>query len=219
MVFGKIDYINLLPFYVFIKGSHLPSAFKRALSKHKSYPAKINEKFIQKKIDAAFISSIRSRYKSCLDVGIVAKKEVWSVIVLEGEDSSDFESESSNALAKLLGVKGRVVIGDKALKLYLEGKKCKDLATLWYEKEGLPFVFARFCYNAYGDFYKKLTSSFLKKRVKIPQYILKEYAKDRGVAPESINSYLKKISYKIKGSEKLSLKRYLSATAMQKHSR
>lgn len=210
MTFGKIDYINLLPFHVFIKSSPLSFRFKRALLKHKSYPAEINKKFIQKKVDAAFISSIRSRYKNCLDVGIVAKKEVWSVIVLEGEDSSDVESESSNALAKILGVKGEVLIGDKALKLYLEGKRCKDLATLWYEREGLPFVFARFCYNAHGDFYKRLTSSFIRQRVKIPHYILKEYAEDRGVSSKNITAYLKKIHYKIEGSEKLALKRYLA---------
>jgi len=218
MTFGKIDYINLLPFHVFIKKSRLSLQFKRVISKHKSYPSDINKKFMQKKIDAAFISSIRSKYKKSLDVGIVANKEVWSVIVLEGSSGSDIESESSNALAKLLGVSGEVAIGDKALKLYLEGRACKDLATLWYEKYKLPFVFARFCYNAHGDFYKELTRAFLKQKVKIPQYILKDYAKKRDISAKNINRYLKKISYNIKGREKLALKKYLSLIeSHQKH--
>lgn len=216
MVFGKIDYINMLPFHVFIKRSPLPARFKRLLAKHKDYPANVNRKFLEGRVDAAFISSIRSRYRRCFDVGIVADKAVWSVIAVQGGAGADFESESSNMLAKVLGVEGQVLIGDKALKYYLQHKeRCIDLAGEWDRRYGLPFVFARFCANRDDAFYGKLANAFAKSRVKIPRYILSQYAESRGIAPRDITAYLKKIHYKIGGREKLALKKYLCLARKQ----
>jgi len=50
-------------------------------------------------------------------------------------------------LAKVLGLHGKITIGDKALKLFLSGTEGVDLALRWKEKTDLPFVFARLCFN------------------------------------------------------------------------
>jgi len=74
MIFGKIDYINLLPFYIFTK-KYKTSRFNQILHYKKSYPSKINYLFEKRQINAAFISSIKSKNKDCFDLGIVAKDE------------------------------------------------------------------------------------------------------------------------------------------------
>jgi len=98
-------------------------------------------------IDAGFISSIESPKYNCTNLGIIANKAVYSVFVLEGENKSDHESATSNALAKVLNLQGEVLIGDKALKYYLEGGQGIDLAKEWYKQTTLPFVFAKLCYT------------------------------------------------------------------------
>jgi len=70
MIFGKIDFINLLPFYVFIKKNISSSQMKQIINYKKSYPSAINKKFAKRKIDAAFISSIASQKAKSLDIGI-----------------------------------------------------------------------------------------------------------------------------------------------------
>lgn len=213
MIFGKIDYINLLPFHVFLKGSSLPNSFKQSLEYKKGVPSELNFKLRRRKIDAAIISSVTSThplYKR-LDVGIVAKKEVKSVLVKEGEYAKDPASASSNALAKVLHVKGEVIIGDRALKAYLQNPDAYvDLAKLWNERTKLPFVFARFCVTKDKRFYEKIAKQFVKKRIKIPRYILARYAKERGVSQEDILEYLKLISYEIGPKEKRALKLFLT---------
>ena len=198
---GHIDYINLLPFHIFIKKQYSYYTTK------KSYPAKINKMFEKKIIDAAFISSIKSKNKTCLDAGIIANKKVLSVLVCNGENKDDFESNTSNILAKILNQKGEVIIGDKALKKYYLDNSCKDLATLWYEKYKLPFVFARFCINKNQKEYKKLISKFLNQKIYIPQYILKKYK--NSLSNKQIKEYLKLINYKLGYKEKKSLKKFL----------
>ena len=209
MIIGKIDYINLLPFYVFLKRV-LNSNEKKALEFYKGVPSKINRDFKKGRVEAAVISSVLSKRHDCSDFGIVAFKEVLSVLVCEGEDMEDSDSNTSNVLAKLLGVKGRVYIGDKAL--LKQGPKCKDLAALWYEKHGLPFVFARFCYKKNGRRYKELSDRFLKSNIKIPHYILARYAKKRGVSKKEIRRYLRLIHYKIDRKGEKSLKKFLDLT-------
>ena len=200
---GHIDYINLLPFYMFMKRYHYYTT-------KKSYPAKINKMFEKKIVDCAFISSIKSSKKNCLDAGIVANKKVLSVLVCEGENKEDFESNTSNILAKVLNLSGEVIIGDKALsKYYNESNNCQDLAKLWYEKYKLPFVFARFCINKNYNTYSNLIDLFLKQKIYIPQYILKKYAKRANVSPKEIKEYLDLISYELKWKEKKSLKKFL----------
>ena len=199
---GQIDYINLLPFHLFLKKHYYYYTTK------KSYPAKINKMFEKKQIDGAFISSIKSKNKKCFDVGIVANKKVLSVLVCDGKNKDDFESNTSNVLAKMLNQNGEVIIGDKALQRYYQNNNCKDLATLWYDKYKLPFVFARFCVNKNPTKYKKMINKFINSKIYIPQYILKKYTK-RGFTKKQIKEYLKLINYKINYKEKKSLKKFL----------
>jgi len=199
---GHINYINLLPFYVFLK------QHQRFITK-KSYPAYINDLFDKKQIDAAFISSIRSKNKHCLDAGIVAHKKVLSVLVCKGEKKYDTESNTSNILAAILDQDGEVLIGDKALKRYYQNSSnCVDLATLWYNKYKLPFVFARFCINAHPKEYQTLINMFLRSHIYIPQYILKKHTAKLGLTSTQVRKYLKLISYTITNKEKLSLAKF-----------
>ena len=191
---GHIDYLNLLPFYQFLK--------KKGIKVKKSYPSEINKWFDEGKIDAAFISSIKAKNKKCFNAGIIAKKEVKSVLICPGE-GEDIESATSNVLAKILTQNGRVVIGDKAFR----EKGCKDLATLWHEKYNLPFVFALFCTNKNHEKYQKIINSFLHTHQKIPYVTLKKYAQKLGISYQEARDYLDKtIYYKLGWREKKALK-------------
>ena len=212
MIFGKIDYINLAPFHVYLKQHIKSSQFKQSIEYKKSYPADLNRKFKRRQIDAAFISSIESRRGNfcCLDAGIVAKKEIRSVLVKKGSFKADSHSATSNALSKVLGIEGEVVIGDKALKLYCENPELYvDLAQVWHEKTKMPFVFARFCMVRHKKFYKRLVRGFLKTNVKIPRYVLQRYTKRSGIECKDIKAYLKLVSYNIDNKSAKSLKRFL----------
>lgn len=208
MIFAKIDFINLLPFYVFIKKNIKSSQIKQIISYKKSYPSKINKQFKKRQIDAAFISSIASRSEKTIDLGIVAKKEVLSVLCIKGDFKEDYQSDTSNALAKILDIKGEVLIGDKALKYYHTNQNNDfiDLAKYWNTKYKLPFVFARLSFNKHEKYLKKLSKSFKNTNVKIPQYILNKYANRTNLKNKQINHYLKKITYDIGYKEKQSLK-------------
>lgn len=208
MVFGKIDYINLLPFHVFLKRASLPNAFKRSCEHQKAVPSSINRKFRKRVVDAAFISSIESKRKSItpLPIGIVAQKNVKSVILKEGKAKRDPASATSNMLCRVLGLEGEVFIGDRALKLYLQEPNAYiDLAQVWHDAYHLPFVFARLCVNVRQSFYKKLSFKFVQRPIKIPNYILNIYAKERGIAAHDIKEYLKLISYSIGKKEQKAL--------------
>jgi len=208
MIFAKIDFINLLPFYVFIKKNISSTQTKQIINYKKSYPSVINKKFKNRSIDAAFISSIKSKKSRCLDIGIVAKKEVLSVLVLDKDEKKDFQSDTSNALATILNLKGEVLIGDKALEYYYKSADSSviDLAQVWHDKYNLPFVFARLCTNKKLSQLENLSKKFVITKVKIPQYILKKYIKRSGLSKNEILNYLNKISYQIGHKEKLSLK-------------
>lgn len=213
MIFGKIDYLNLLPFHVFLKSAPLKTQVKKAIEFKKGVPSKLNRALNARKIDAAVISSIASKKANLkkLNFGIVAKKDVKSVLVRKNSaPKPDPASASSNALAKVLKLNGEVIIGDRALKAYLsEGKECfYDLGQIWHEKTNLPFVFGRFSYVKNGSFYKRLVANFLQKNVKIPNYILAQYAKSRDISEQDIKWYLKFISYKIGPKEQKSLRKF-----------
>jgi chorismate dehydratase len=212
VLFGKIDYINLLPFYTFAKRHIRSSQLKQSIAYKKDFPSAINQKFKKRKIDAAFISSIESKRGNftCLDVGIVAKKEILSVLVKEGDFEPDSHSATSNALAQKLGIKGEVIIGDKALRLYLENPDAYiDLATAWHKQHKLPFVFALLCVHKNRCYYKRLSQKFVKTRVKIPYYILQKYAKSRSIMIKDIKRYLDLVSYEVDTKAKKGLKRFL----------
>ena len=211
MIFAKIDFINLLPFHVYLKKTIQSSQIKAIIEYKKSYPSFINKKFKQRKVDCAFISSIASKNEKYLNFGIVAKKEVLSVLLIQGKDEKDFQSDTSNALAKVLHLQGKVLIGDKALKFYHENdtKKFIDLAKVWQNKYHLPFVFAVLAYCRNRNLLKKYTKKFNKKHVKIPSYILKQYSQKTGISNQNILSYLQKIDYNLGIKEKRSLKLFL----------
>jgi chorismate dehydratase len=209
VIFGSISYLNLLPFQVFLKRHLRHSATKMAFNYRRDVPSKINKALRKRQINAGFISSIESSRYQCTNLGIIANKAVYSVFVIEGVDKIDQESASSNKLAKVLNLKGEVMIGDKALKYYLNNGKGIDLATAWYEKTSLPFVFGRLCYNCYGKTVKGLAQKFVQAPVKIPQYILKKEAKKRDVTPQQLLWYLEHIEYHMNYKSKKSLKLFL----------
>ena len=214
MIFAKIDFINLLPFHIFIKKNIQSSQLKASIEYKKSYPSAINKKFKKRVVDSAFISSIASRNEKSLDFGIVAKDEVLSVLLISGIQQDDYQSDTSNALAKVLNLKGKVIIGDKALNFYHENKDLTkiDLAKQWKEKYNLPFVFAVLCFNANKKALDKLTKNFNKKHIKIPQYILEKYSIRSNISKKHILEYLEKIHYKLEIKEKRSLKLFLKLT-------
>ena len=115
--------------------------------------------------------------------------------------------------AKVLGLKGQVLIGDAALKYHLDGGEGLDLAEEWYNKTSLPFVFARLCYNKHGKSIEKLAKTFAQTKVKIPQYILKREAEKRGISPKELTWYLEHIYYKMDWKAKRSLKLFLKQSS------
>jgi len=176
---------------------------------NRAVPSTINKALQRRAIHAGFISSVTSKKCKCTDLGIIAEKKVYSVLLLKGKNQSDPASATSNQLAKVLGLQGKVLIGDVALKYYLDGGEGIDLAQAWYEKTGLPFVFARLCYNRHDKSIKKLAKTFAHTKVKIPQYILKREAKKRGITPKELTWYLEHIHYKMDWRAKKSLKLFL----------
>ena len=214
MVFAKIDFINLLPFHIYMKKNIKSTQTKAIIEYKKSYPAAINKKFKRRKVDSAFISSIASRNEKKLNLGIIAKKDVLSVLLIPGEYEKDFQSDTSNALAKVLNLEGKVLIGDKALRYYHNNEKKDfiDLAQYWNNKYKLPFVFAVLCYSANKKQLENLIKKFNKNHIKIPTYILNKYSKRTGISNKDILDYLKKIDYTIGIKEKRSLKLFLKLT-------
>ena len=210
MLFGSISYLNLLPFQLFLKRYIRNNAAKMSFNYKRAVPSTINKALKRREVNAAFISSTESRKCKCTDLGIIAHKKVYSVLLLEGENQTDPASATSNQLAKVLNLQGKVLIGDAALKHYLDGGKGLDLAEEWHKKTGLPFVFARLCYNDYTKTIQKLAKDFAHTKVKIPQYILKREAKKRGIAPNQLTWYLEHIYYEMDWKAKRSLKLFLS---------
>ncbi len=209
MVFGKIEYLNLLPFHVFMKRFTRSSQQSMSMHYYRDVPAKTNKKFISHKVDAAFISSIKAKNHKHVNLGIIAKKEVLSVLVVPHINNvNDTASETSNVLAKILNVQGEVLIGDKALRYYLQKKPHVDLAKMWNEKYNLPFVFALLCYHKDKELYKKIEKNFLKSRVKIPMYILNEASTRTEISQKNILNYLKHISYNLDTKAKKGLAKF-----------
>ena len=209
MIFGKIEYLNLLPFHVFMKRFTKSSSAKMSMEYKRSVPAQVNAAFHARRVDAAFISSISAVKSTYVGLGIIAKKSVNSVLVIPSKTSKkDKESASSNVLASVLGVEGEILIGDKALRYALKNNDYIDLAELWNEKYNLPFVFALLCYHKDKKHYKKIEKEFLKREVRIPQYILEEAAQRTGVSKKEILEYLKLISYELDTQAQKGLKKF-----------
>jgi len=209
VIFGSISYLNLLPFQVFMKRYVRHSGTKMGMNYRKNVPSQINKALKNRQIDAGFISSIKSPSYQCTNLGIIANRAVYSVFVLKGKEQTDKESDTSNALAKVLDLKGQVLIGDKALKYYLEGGEGIDLAQAWHKETKLPFVFAKLCYTCHSKNIEKIAKSFIKQPIKIPQYILKREAKKRAITPSQLLWYLKHIEYNMNHKSEKSLKLFL----------
>ena len=210
MLFGSISYLNLLPFQLFLKRYLKSDAAKKSFRYKRAVPSQINKALKRREVNAAFISSIASKKCKCTDLGIIADQKVYSVLLLAGENESDPASATSNRLADVLGLQGKVLIGDAALKYYLEGGQGIDLAEAWHTKTGLPFVFARLCYNRHGRSIEKLARRFAHTNVRIPQYILKKEAAKRGITAKQLSWYLEQIYYTMGYKEKHSLKKFLN---------
>lgn len=215
MIIAKIDYINLLPFMVFLKKHIIDDKQKSIVNAKKSYPSKINKEFKNRRANAAFISSIASRNCQCEKLGIIGFKEVLSVLAIQNTGYlKDLESQTSNKLAQILQIDKKILIGDKALDYYFNSgdENIIDLSGEWYKKHKLPFVFARFCHNSNHSFYKNLAKKFLNSHTKIPYYIKQQYAISRNITPKQLDFYLTKIHYQIDSKAKISLKKFFSAT-------
>ena len=212
MVFGKIEYLNLLPFHIFMKRFLRHSSAKLAMEYYKGVPSNINKKFKSKKVDGALISSINSKKCKKPKLGIVAKKNVNSVLVIpKNTTKKDSESETSNKLADILKIDGEVIIGDKALRYYLYHDDYIDLALEWHKRYNLPFVFATLCFNKETKLIKNMQKNFYHKNssIKIPQYLLKKASSKTNIPTKEIKRYLKLISYNLDKKSLNSLKVFL----------
>ena len=211
MIFGKIDFLNLLPFHVFMKRYAKTLQVHQSLNYHKGVPSTLNRSFAARRIDAAFISSITARDCHHVNIGIVAKKSVLSVLSRPATvHKNDTDSATSNLLAQVLDIQGEVLIGDKALRYYYDGGESIDLAHVWHEKTALPFVFALLCTHHHNNELKRLGRAFSRHPVKIPYYILKDNALKSDLTPAQIQHYLRHISYHIGEKEKRGLKKFIN---------
>ncbi len=209
MLFGKIEYLNLLPFHVFMKRFVSNNPAKMSMEYKKNVPAAINRLFQRRAVDAAFISSVTAKKHPHVNLGIIAKNHVQSVLVIPDKaNKSDKESASSNVLANILDISGEVLIGDKALRYALHNPEYIDLAEVWSKKYNLPFVFALLCYHKDKNLYKRVERAFLKQKVKIPQYILHQASVRTDIKQKDILQYLRLISYKLDAKAKLGLKKF-----------
>jgi len=210
VLFGSISYLNLLPFQVFLKRYISNNASQMTFRYKRAVPSQINKALQRREVNAAFISSVTSAKCKCTDLGIIADQKVYSVLLLEGKNEIDPASATSNQLARVLELQGKVLIGDAALKHYFNEGTGIDLAEAWYKETGLPFVFARLCYNKHEQAIQKLARTFAQTKVKIPQYILKKEARKRGITPKQLTWYLSHIRYKMDDKAKKSLKLFLN---------
>lgn len=222
MRFGKIQYLNLLPFDVFLKSYPAPLRFKLSAFANCSYPSRLNQSFFFRRIDAGFISSIAGYrahlLKKTTKSGIIAKGAVWSVLIkpLDSLGTKDYQSDTSNILSEILGLKGSVLIGDRALLYHYKGGKHIDMGKVWFDKHRLPFVFGRLCFNRYKDFYQRISTCFNAKRVKIPHYMLTKYAIESNIPKAYILAYLTHIYYAIGSKEILGIMRFYRAARLQR---
>jgi chorismate dehydratase len=210
LIFGKIDFLNLLPFHVFMKRYARSLRVHQSLNYHKGVPSALNRDFAMRRIDAAFISSITARHCRHFNVGIVARREVLSVLSLPSlNDKKDTDSATSNLLTAVLDIHGEVLIGDKALRYFYGGGEHTDLGQVWHGRTGLPFIFALLCTHHHTDELKRLSQKFVEKKIKIPYYILMENSRRSGLTPLQITHYLQFISYTIGEKEKRGYKRFV----------
>jgi len=211
LIFGRIDYINLLPFHIFMKRYIQSSQLSKSMHYKRGVPSRINRDFSSRRIDAAFISSITAQKRQFVPLGIVAKHSVRSVLLIpDTRHQPDSASQTSNVLADILKLQGRIIIGDDALSYFLKHDDALDMAAIWNERYGLPFVFALLCFHTEKQFLMKMRKHFLRAPVKIPRYLLDKASKKSAIAPQDILDYLELISYDIDNKALLGLKKFWS---------
>jgi chorismate dehydratase len=180
----------------------------------KSVPAKINNLFEKRIVDAAFISSIEAKRYKNVKLGIIARKDVKSVLVIpDTEAKKDKESATSNVLVNVLGLSGEVLIGDKALRYALANDNYIDLAKVWNERYKLPFVFAVLALHKDIKVYKKIEKLFGKRPVRIPQYLLEKAANSVGIDKKDVLEYLQLISYELDQKAQRGLNKFYKEAA------
>lgn len=209
MIFGRIDYINLLPFHVFMKRYVQSSQLSMSMHYKRGVPSKINADFAARRVDAAFISSITAQKRHYVPLGIVAKKSVRSVLLIpNASHENDTASASSNTLADILKLQGRVLIGDEALRYFHEDDEAIDMAQVWNERYALPFVFALLCFHTQRKTLEKTRKRFMRSKTRIPRYLLDKASQESSIAPQDIIAYLELISYDIDNKAVLGLKKF-----------
>lgn len=209
MIFGKIEYLNLLPFHLFMKRFVRSSSAKMSMEYKRGVPSAINAAFHHRRVDAAFISSISAKKSKHLSLGIIAKREVKSVLIIpHKKEKKDSASATSNLLADILGYTGEVLIGDRALAYALSHDDYIDMALAWHKRYGDPFVFALLCYHNRAGYYKKVEREFLKKKIKIPYYILERASQKTQIQKSDILEYLTLISYHVDTKALRGLKKF-----------
>ncbi|MEO1941679.1 MAG: MqnA/MqnD/SBP family protein [Campylobacterales bacterium] len=207
--FGEINYLNLLPFRFYLKRHR----YREKWVIKTGTPAQVNRWFREGRIDGGFLSSIRAVEGVRYPVGIGAEGSVWSVLLSPAREGGDPASNTSNLLPMALDLKGQVVIGDRALQLYLkEPEKWVDLGEEWYRRFQLPFLFAQLSSRYPSRELERVVAGFLKRgrRVyRIPRYILQWEGARRGLAPRQVERYLQLIRYPVGWREELGFKRFL----------
>lgn len=178
MRYGAVCYLNARP---------LVEGLEPLLLKP---PARLVECFAGGGLDVALLPVVAGESAGMTRVGtlgVAAEGAVQSVLLLARRPLDevatlklDPESRTSNILAQLLLGRPRVVgadavadaevvIGDRALvRAAAASERPFDLAALWTERTGLPFVFAAWYGDANAD--PALEQAYARGRRKIPGY-------------------------------------------------
>jgi len=185
---------------------------------HRDEPSRISTAFDNNECDILISSATRIMDKeNLLSYGIAAEKEVMSVALFCPTSFQSVKlaatSSSSNTLLKVIAKhfwkkelsfsyeKGDafLLFGDECLRFHSDTYQKIDLATVWYEETGLPFVFARgYIHNPHikpcieEHFQKALQWSSANKSV-----LLSEISKKTGFSKELLSCYYDTLSFKL----------------------
>ena len=215
MRYGAVSYLNARPLVEGLEPLLLEP------------PARLVERFAGGGLDVALLPVVAGESAGMTRIGslgVAAEGPVQSVLLVARRPLDevatlrlDPESRTSNVLAQvLLGrpevvdahapADAEVVIGDRALVREVAAtERAFDLAALWTERTGLPFVFAAW----YGDEQAEpaLEQAYARGRQKIPAYAAKSAI---GVDAPALESYLReRIRYRLGPREVMGLDRFV----------
>lgn len=199
---GLVPFLNVAPL------SDIPYDITYAV------PSKLNLMMRNKELDVAFCSSVEyfeGNYERVQGLGLAAHQAIKSVnLYLQGpldhaKIRLDPSSATSNALLQIL-CEGRatfdekgtshLLIGDAALKQPCkEGFETIDLASWWYEKTRLPFVFALFIKQKGVDTAELEEALFASLKRFGPQ--IDDLAKEHGLAKKQLIDYFNLCHYQL----------------------